>query len=229
MQRDNIYSIAVLISGNGTNLQAIIDAIACHQLPAKISLVLSDRETAFGLTRAKQAGITTIVSKPQDYSSKEEFDTALKTILDDYHPDLIVLAGFMRILGKPFVQHFKGRIINIHPALLPAYKGLHTHQKVLAAKEKIHGTTIHFVTASLDDGPIIAQAKLAIQSEDTAESLKNRVQKLEHIAYPEVIRWFAEKKLQWLADGVYFEGRKIPTTGLLINVDSTAAMGRFTG
>jgi phosphoribosylglycinamide formyltransferase-1 len=211
------FSIAVLISGNGSNLQAIIDAIANQRLPTKISLVLSDRETAFGLERAKKANITTRVVNPQNYASKEEFDLALKTVLDEYHPDLIVLAGFMRILGKPFVQHFNQQVINIHPALLPAYKGLNTHERALASHAKIHGTTVHFVTESLDDGPIIAQSSLIIHPDDTPESLKHRVQQLEHTIYPLVISWFAEKKIAWLADGIYFEGKKIPVDGIKAN------------
>jgi phosphoribosylglycinamide formyltransferase 1 len=218
-ERRRVYSIAVLISGNGSNLQAIIDAITHQKLPARISLVLSDRETAFGLERAQKAGIPTRILNPQNYSSKEEFDHALKTALVDCAPDLIVLAGFMRILGKQVVEHFKGRLINIHPALLPAYKGLNTHQRVLTAQEKIHGTTVHFITESLDDGPIIAQAKLAIQPDDTPEHLKQRVQELEHIIYPLVIRWFAEKKLTWLTDGIYLEGKKIPESGVDIQVN----------
>lgn len=208
--------IAVLISGNGSNLQAIIDAINNGTLPAKISLVLSDREDAFGLERAKKAHIKTLFLNPRDYPSRDAFDDALKNILDAHSVNLVVLAGFMRILGTQLVEHFAGRLINIHPSLLPDYKGLNTHQSVLNANEKIHGTTVHFVTESLDGGPIIAQAKLAIQPEDTTERLKSRIQKLEHILYPTVIKWFAEKKLQWLTDGIYFEGKKIPESGIEI-------------
>lgn len=195
-------------------MQAIIDAIAKNQLSATIVVVLSDRETAFGLERAQKAGIATCVLNPKDYFSREAYDEALQAILDHYAPNLIVLAGFMRILGKGFVRHFQGRLINIHPALLPAYKGLHTHQRVLDAKEREHGATVHLVTEALDGGPIIAQAKLIIESDDTAESLKKRVQVLEHVLYPKVIRWFAEGKLTCSPEGIFFEGRKIPANGI---------------
>jgi phosphoribosylglycinamide formyltransferase-1 len=211
-----MYSLAILISGNGSNLQAIIDAINEDKLPAKISLVLSDKTEAFGLERAKKAAIPTAALNPKQYSTRDEFDKALATILDDYQPDLIVLAGFMRILNKSFVQHFRGRIINIHPALLPAYKGLNTHERVLAAGEKEHGITIHFVTEALDNGPIIAQSKLLIKPDDTAESLKKSVQTLERQLYPEVIRWFAEKKITQENDDIYVEGKKLPSCGVLV-------------
>jgi phosphoribosylglycinamide formyltransferase 1 len=211
------YSLAILISGNGSNLQAILDAITHHKLPAKISVVLSDRADAFGLERAKKAGIETVVLNPKNYASRADFDQALESTLETYAPNLVVLAGFMRILGKNFVQYFKNRLINIHPALLPAHKGLNTYQNVLAAGDKEQGATVHFVTEALDGGPIIAQNKFTITASDTLESLKNRTQTLEHILYPEVIRWFSEEKLQVLADGIYLNGKKIPPTGILLD------------
>lgn len=211
-----MYTLVILISGNGSNLQAIIDAIAQHQWSVKIALVLSDRQTALGLERAKKAGIPTMVLDPSDYISREAYDVALQTTIDKYVPDLVVLAGFMRILGKSFVQHFQGRLINIHPSLLPRHKGLNTHKKVLEAREKEHGATVHLVTEDLDGGPILAQAKLITEPQDTEASLKQRVHRLEHILYPTVIHWFSVGKLVWTGEEVFFEGKKVPVNGILI-------------
>jgi phosphoribosylglycinamide formyltransferase-1 len=212
-----MYTLVILISGNGSNLQAIIDAIAQHQWPIKIALVLSDRQNALGLERAKKVGIQTIVLDPSEFISREAYDVALQATVDKYFPDLVVLAGFMRILGKAFVQYFQGRLINIHPSLLPRYKGLNTHKKVLAAQEKEHGVTIHLVTEDLDGGPILAQAKLMINPQDTEDSLKQRVHHLEHILYPEVIHWFSVGKLVCTKEGVFFEGKKMPENGIYIS------------
>lgn len=214
--KSNTYSLAILISGNGSNLQAIIDAIAANKLSAQISVVLSDRSDALGLERAKKAGIETVILEPKNYITREDFDLALKNKLDKYSPDLVILAGFMRILSGFFVRAFKGHLINIHPALLPKYKGLNTYQKALDAREKEHGTTVHLVTEALDGGPIIAQSKLSIAPGETLESLKKRTQLLEHHLYPEVIRWFAEGKLEVLPQGIFFEGKEIPFGGILV-------------
>lgn len=207
------YTIVVLISGNGSNLQAIIDA----HLPVRIALVVSDVETAFGLARAKQAGIATATLNPRNYASREAFDLALMTLITAENPNLVVLAGFMRILSPAFVRHFAGKLINIHPSLLPAYKGLHTHQRVLAANELQHGATVHAVTEALDEGPIIAQVQFPVHANDTVISLKQRVQTIEHQLYPAVIRGFAEQKLQCREDGVYFLGEKVSVTGVMMN------------
>lgn len=181
------FRIAILISGNGSNLQAIIDAVNQGTINAEIVLVLSNKAEAYGLTRAHRANLPTQVLLNTDYASRDEYDAALKKILDQYQPDLIVLAGFMRILSENFVSHFQGKLINIHPSLLPKYKGLNTHQRVLDAGDKLHGVTIHYVTSDLDGGPIIEQVSLEILPNDTAESLEERIHQLEHKLYPQVI------------------------------------------
>lgn len=191
----NPLPIVVLISGNGSNLQAIIDAIAAKQLPAKICAVISNHVDAYGLERARRASIPTHILSNADFKNPKEYDDELQKIIEHYQPALIVLAGFMRILTPTFVNHFVGKIINIHPSLLPKYRGLNTHQRVLTDKEREHGVTVHFVTADLDAGPIIAQEKIDIDDDDTAASLKEKIHKIEHQLYPKVIRLIAEDKI----------------------------------
>jgi phosphoribosylglycinamide formyltransferase-1 len=185
--------IAVLISGNGSNLQAMIDAIDAGTLPAKVVVVISNKADAYGLDRAKKANIPTEVISHSDYETREAYDEALIACLENYEPDLIVLAGFMRILTSTFVEHFKNRILNIHPSLLPKYPGLHTHKQVLAAGDLTHGATVHIVTSELDAGPILGQMQCNVAPNDTAETLKQKVQQLEYQLYPEVIKKWAEK------------------------------------
>lgn len=189
-------NIVVLISGNGSNLQAIIDA----EIP--IAAVISNRADAFGLTRAKHAHIPSYVINHKEYPTRDDFDQALIQQIDAFRPDLVVLAGFMRILTPHFVQHYHGRLINIHPSLLPKYKGLDTHQRVLAEKEIEHGISIHYVTAELDGGPIIAQAKLNILPNDTEESLATRIHQLEHELYPRIIKDISAKRIRLIQDRV---------------------------
>ena len=188
--------LVVLISGNGSNLQAIIDNIANKNLPAQIVAVISNKAGAYGLERAKKAGIEHHVLSYNDFTDREHYDLALKNLIDEYQPDLIILAGFMRILSDEFVQHYSQKMMNIHPSLLPKYKGLNTHQRALDAGEKEHGCSVHFVTTELDDGPVILQATVSIEDNDTAETLATRVHQQEHRIYPEAIRLFAEKKLK---------------------------------
>ncbi|MEE9451451.1 MAG: phosphoribosylglycinamide formyltransferase [Gammaproteobacteria bacterium] len=195
-------TIVVLISGHGSNLQAIIDEID-KDLPIQISAVISDQANAYGLTRARQAGIKTTVVPAQDYPNRQAYDQALLTTIKQYQPELIVLSGFMRILGEVIIYHYTGKIINIHPSLLPKFKGLHTYVQAIAAQEKHHGSSVHFVTAELDSGPIIAQSTLDILADDSAETLKQRTQSLEHQLYPQVLRWFAENSLHLSAEGIY--------------------------
>ena len=200
-------TIVVLASGSGTNLQALIDASRERDFPGEIIAVGCNRPGAFALERAAQANIKTFVVDHKKYGSREEFDGALMAELRRLNPDVIVLAGFMRILTADFVRAFRGRMLNIHPSLLPAYTGLNTHQRVLDAGDKVHGVSIHFVTEELDGGPVIAQAEVAVQSDDDAESLAERVQQQEHVLYPIVVRWFCEGRIQLTADGVQFDGK----------------------
>jgi len=187
--------LVVLISGNGSNLQAIIDDITYNGLPAQIVAVISNKADAYGLERAKKAGIEQRVLSHKDFSDRSQYDLALKDLIDGYQPDLIILAGFMRILSNEFVEHYLHKMMNIHPSLLPKYKGLNTHQRALDAGDKEHGCSVHFVTPELDDGPVILQATVDIKENDTAESLASRVHEQEHRIYPQAIRMFAEKKI----------------------------------
>ncbi|MCW8899768.1 MAG: phosphoribosylglycinamide formyltransferase [Gammaproteobacteria bacterium] len=186
--------LVVLISGNGSNLQAIIDDINNNNLPAQIVAVISNKADAYGLQRAKKAGIEQRVLSHRDFSDRTQYDQALKELIDEYQPDLVILAGFMRILSNEFVEHYLNKIMNIHPSLLPKYKGLNTHQRAIDAGDKEHGCSVHFVTPELDDGPVILQATVPIKADDTAETLATRVHEQEHRIYPEAIRLFAENK-----------------------------------
>ena len=197
MNPDSVSPIrlVVLISGNGSNLQAIIDNIAHKGLPAQIVAVISNKADAFGLERAKKAGIEQRVLSAKEFSGREQYDRALKDLIDEYQPDLIILAGFMRILSNEFVHHYLNKMMNIHPSLLPKYKGLNTHQRAIDAGDKKHGCSVHFVTPELDDGPVVLQATVEIKDNDTAETLAKRVHEQEHMIYPEAIRMFAENKI----------------------------------
>ncbi len=187
--------LVVLLSGDGSIFEAIIAAIEAQRLNAEILMVISDNPNAYGLTRARLHNLNTQVINAKEYNDKNEFQRALKETLIDLNPDFIVLSGFMRILAADIIQAFPKRILNIHPALLPKYPGLHTHERVLAAGDKQHGTTVHFVDEGLDSGPIIAQRELTMLPEDTAESLQQRVKELEKVLYPEVLQKFSEKKM----------------------------------
>lgn len=183
--------IVVLISGSGSNLQSIIDA----DLPIEIRAVISNCADAYGLTRAEQAGIPTAVLDHKQFPDRESYDTALQELIDSYGPKLLVLAGFMRILSDGFVRHYEGRMMNIHPSLLPKYRGLNTHARAIEAGDREAGCSVHFVTPELDAGPVIAQARVPIHEDDTPETLAARVLEQEHRIYPEAIRLFAEGKL----------------------------------
>jgi phosphoribosylglycinamide formyltransferase-1 len=194
MQADTPFKLAVLISGEGSNLQAIIDAIEAGALNVRVELVISNEARANGLNRARQVGISSAVVTSVKGQSREEYDQRLIDTLKPVAPDLIVLAGFMRILSAKFVQQFSGKIINIHPSLLPAYKGLDTHQRVLEAGETYHGATVHFVTEQLDDGEIVIQSRIEISPNDDAESLQQRVHIEEHVIFPRAIQWLSEQR-----------------------------------
>jgi phosphoribosylglycinamide formyltransferase 1 len=188
-------NIVILISGRGSNMQAIVNAARTQQWPTRIAAVISNRADAEGLVFAAQQGIPTAVVVSKDYPSREEFDVALQEKIEQFSPDLIVLAGFMRILTPQFVEHYAGRIVNIHPSLLPKYTGLHTHRRALEAGDKEHGVTVHIVTAELDHGPILGQARVPVLPGDTEASLASRVLVQEHILYPRVIRQIIEGEL----------------------------------
>jgi formyltetrahydrofolate-dependent phosphoribosylglycinamide formyltransferase (EC 2.1.2.2) len=187
---------AVLISGNGSNLQALMDAAQSPDYPAEIAVVICNVETAYGLTRAQHAGIPTVVIPHGNFESREAFDRMIDASLASHGIELVVMAGFMRILSEWFVSEWAGKLINIHPSLLPKYKGLHTHARALEAGDKEHGATVHWVTPELDSGEIILQRAIPILADDTPESLKERVHALEHQLYPEALRKVASKKFQ---------------------------------
>ena len=189
-----LYSIVVLISGEGTNLQALIDAR--HRSSYKISAVISSTAKAIGLNRAKISGIDTYVIEQESFNSKLEFEKSLAIRISEINPKLIVLAGFMKVLSPQFVKLFRGKVINIHPSLLPEYPGLNTHQRVLEDKKKIHGVSVHLVTEDLDGGPVIAQDAVYVRPDDTVESLAKRVLEREHIIYPKVVESLAIGKIQ---------------------------------
>lgn len=193
---DEKFPIVVLISGNGSNLQAIIDAIDSKMWPIQIAAVISNKANAYGLQRAQKANIPTEVLSHQDFPTREAYDEALIAVIDHYKPKLIVLAGFMRILSAQFVHHYAHKLINIHPSLLPKYKGLNTHQRAIDAKETLHGCTVHTVTEDLDSGAVIAQMECTIEPEDTAESLQQKVHQLEHQLLPEIIFWIADNRIK---------------------------------
>jgi phosphoribosylglycinamide formyltransferase-1 len=199
----------ILISGSGTNLQAFIDAAAGGHVDLDLCLVFSNEPNAYGLRRAAAAGIPTACIEHGDFADRESFDRAVAARLDEVAPELLILAGFMRILSPWFVQHYSGRILNIHPALLPAYPGLDTHQRVLAAGEKWHGSTVHFVTEELDGGPRILQGRLAVNPDETADELCARVQSIEHQIYPEAANWFGQGRLDFRANAAWLDGRQL--------------------
>jgi phosphoribosylglycinamide formyltransferase-1 len=186
-----VKNIVILISGRGTNMEAIVGA----GLPAKVAAVISNRPDAAGLKFAAQSGIAAQVIDERKFSSRGAFDTALETAIERHSPDLLALAGFMRVLGGDFVRHYSGRMVNIHPSLLPAFPGLRTHRRALQEGVKLHGCTVHFVTPQVDHGPIIVQAAVPVRAGDTEATLAARVLRQEHRVYPLAIRWFVEGRL----------------------------------
>ncbi|MGB7193549.1 MAG: phosphoribosylglycinamide formyltransferase [Collimonas pratensis] len=188
-------SIVILISGRGSNMQAIVRAAQAEQWPARIAAVISNRADAEGLKFAAAQGIPTAVVANKDYPDREQFDAALRIAIDSFAPDLVVLAGFMRILTAPLVEHYAGRMLNVHPSLLPSFTGMATHRQALAAGVKLHGATVHFVTPTLDHGPIVAQVAVPVLEGDTEQSLEQRVLVEEHQLYPRAVRWFVEDRL----------------------------------
>ncbi len=204
---------AVLISGNGSNLQALIDACQAGRIQGELVGVVSNRADAFGLERAKAAGIATQVLSNQAFADRESYDAALIQALESWKPDLLVMAGFMRILTPGFVQHFAGRMLNIHPSLLPKYQGVKTHARAIAAGDTVHGASVHFVTEELDGGPVVLQARVPIFPDDDEVTLAERVLSQEHQIYPLVINWFCQGRLTMVGTQAYLDGQPLPARG----------------
>lgn len=213
--------IVVLISGSGSNLQALIDAIARDEINAEIAAVICNKSDAYGLSRAESAGIETIVLDHRNFAAREQFDAAMIRKIEALDVDLIVLAGFMRILTPDFVRRYQGRLLNIHPSLLPKYPGLNTHQRALDAGEQTHGVTVHFVTTELDRGPNIIQASVHVLPNDTAETLAQRVLEQEHIIYPIAVKWFVDGRLTMTDEGARLDNKLLPVCGLMLESQMT--------
>ncbi|WP_336981982.1 MULTISPECIES: phosphoribosylglycinamide formyltransferase [unclassified Cedecea] len=205
--------IVVLISGNGSNLQAIIDACQQKKINGTISAVFSNKADAFGLERAREAGIPTHALAASEFASREAFDRQLMQEIDAYAPDVVVLAGYMRILSPAFVARYSGRLLNIHPSLLPKYPGLHTHRQVLENGDEDHGTSVHFVTDELDGGPVILQAKVPVFEGDDEDEITARVQHQEHAIYPLVVSWFLDDRLKMRQNAAWLDGVQLPPQG----------------
>jgi phosphoribosylglycinamide formyltransferase-1 len=219
---NRLLPIVVLISGRGSNLGSIMDACATGRLPVEIRAVICNRPDAPGLQRPASAGIRTVVIDHTRYTGRAAFDRALQASIDSFRPGLLVLAGFMRILTPEFVAHYRGRILNIHPSLLPEFPGLNTHQRALAAGSKQAGATIHFVTGAVDGGPAVLQARVPVLENDSAATLAERVLEQEHRLYPLAIRWFAEGRLSLDEDGrVVLDGRQLQRPLLLATESDT--------
>jgi phosphoribosylglycinamide formyltransferase-1 len=201
--------VAVLVSGRGSNMRAIAAACQAHRIRAEVSLVIADRPEAGALGIARDLGLATALVPFRDHPDRSAFERALDGELRARGPDVVALAGFMRILSADFVMGWEGRMLNIHPSLLPLHPGLHTHRRVLEAGESEHGASIHYVTHELDGGPVVAQSRLAVRPDDTAESLSARVQATEHILYPRVLGWIADERLAWRNGQVMFDGRAL--------------------
>jgi len=210
--------IVVLISGSGSNMAAIADAVKQGDIDAEISAVICNRPEAPGLQKAKDRDIETQVIDHKEFASREDFDVALMRCIDDYQPDLVVLAGFMRILTADFVIRYHGRMLNIHPSLLPKYQGLNTHQRALDAGDEQHGVTVHFVTEELDGGPNVIQAVVPIYDGDDATSLQQRVHTQEYVIYPIAVKWFVNGRLTMKGNDAQLDGNVIPDTGLRLDL-----------
>ncbi|MFM2622541.1 phosphoribosylglycinamide formyltransferase [Vibrio owensii] len=206
-------NIVVLISGNGSNLQAILEACEANMPNAQVAAVFSNKADAYGLERAKQFDVNGHFVDPKAFESREDFDAELMKQIDEYQPDVIVLAGYMRILSSAFVSHYLGKMINIHPSLLPKYPGLHTHQRAIDAGDKEHGTSVHFVTEELDGGPVVLQAKVPVFEDDDADALAARVQTQEHNIYPMVTKWLVDGRLSMTEGKAYLDGFELGAHG----------------
>lgn len=206
--------VAVLISGSGSNLQALIDANNEGEMAGDIALVISNNPQAYGLERASNAGIATAVIDHREFESREIYDRAIAARLDEAKPNLVVLAGYMRILSPAFVEKYQGRLINIHPSLLPKYPGLHTHKRAIEAGDKEHGATVHFVTEELDGGPPIIQGRIPIGESDESELASRVQQEVEHHIYPLAVDWFLNGRLEFRDNRAYLDRELIPPSGI---------------
>lgn len=209
------FGIVILISGRGSNMEAIIDAASRQAIPVDIRAVISNDPNAAGLETAQQAGVDTRALDHSGFDDRDTFDSALIELIDEFQPGLVVLAGFMRLLGESFVSHYAGRLMNIHPALLPAFPGLNTHSRVLDAGVTQHGATVHFVTDDVDAGPIIVQAAVDVKNGESASDLAARVLEQEHRIYPQAVGWFAEGRLSIKNGNVLLDGARQPEQGLI--------------
>ncbi|KPQ26672.1 MULTISPECIES: phosphoribosylglycinamide formyltransferase [unclassified Halomonas] len=209
--------VVVLISGSGSNLQALIEAQSHDRLGGEIVAVISNEPDAYGLKRAHEAGIDAVALPHREYDSRDAYDGALIKVIERHEPDLIVLAGFMRILTPRFVQRYLGRMLNIHPSLLPAYQGLNTHARALADQVTQHGCSVHFVTEELDGGPVVLQAELNVAADDSVETLKQKVHDREHLIYPIAVQWFLQGRLQYSGEGVTMDGHLLPPHGMRLS------------
>ena len=210
---NSVTKLCVLISGNGSNLQAIIDEITAGRLNAQISGVISNRPNAYGLERAKEAGIEAVCLDHTTFDSRESYDEALKAQINAFGADCVVLAGFMRILTPEFVDSFTGKLVNIHPSLLPKYKGLNTHQRAIDNGDEEHGVSVHFVTPELDGGPVIIQSRVPVFEEDSASDLAERVQEQERRIYPLVLSWFSAGRLSMRNNKAVLDEQELPESG----------------
>ena len=209
--------LVILVSGGGSNLQSLIDGCLNGDINATVSAVISNNPDAGGLERAAKASIPNVAIDHRAFESREAFDLALSELIDSFSPDLVILAGFMRILTPGFVDHFLGRMMNIHPSLLPAYPGLHTHRRAIEAGDKKAGATVHFVTPELDGGPSIVQAQVDIESSDDQATLASKVLAFEHKIYPEAVKWFCDDRLIMDNDGVKLDNQPICEHGIIYN------------
>lgn len=206
--------LVILISGSGSNMVAIADAVTSGSIEADVAAVICNRPDAAGVQKARDRDLQVDVLDHKSFPSREAFDAALQQCIDQYEPDLVILAGFMRILTPDFVAHYQGRLLNIHPSLLPKYQGLHTHQRALDAGDHEHGVTVHFVTEVLDDGPNVIQAVVPVYDGDDAASLQQRVHTQEHIIYPIAVKWFVEGRLRMDNNRALLDGNPLPASGL---------------
>lgn len=205
--------IVILISGSGTNMVKIAEQCAELRVAGKVAAVIANKADAGGLAKAAELGISTAVLSHRDYASRESYDQALAELVESYQPDVVVLAGFMRILTADFVQQFQGRMLNIHPSLLPKYKGMHTHERALANGDSEHGVSVHFVTEELDGGPVILQAKVPIFDGDTVDDLQQRVHEQEYRVYPLVVNWLCTERLRLSSAGAELDGQLLGPSG----------------